>query len=652
MKNATGFIIITYKPTIPGEFCALKLFKRFLKPFVWMVVAACVFTFLQVIAELQLPDIMARIVDTGIYNKDLGYVVVRGIEMLAWAIGSVICVVIAALCASRAAMGFGRDVRAAIFSQVQRYSLAEFEKFGASTLITRNTNDVQQTERFLQMLMTMAVMTPVMFVGAVTMAFLTNAGMALLIFVSIPVIIVIVAVFLKIGMPLLRSLQSRIDAVNRVMREELQGVRAIRAYNKEDFERKRFGKVNRDLADTYIKVGRLMGAVMPLLMFIVNLTIVALYYFGAPQIDAGSLTAGEIMALVQYVTLILMSLMMISMIFALLPRTLAATERINAVLATTSSIEDVGESGIEKSLRVSHQDEDAGNEDAGTSGSDTNLQTSEGEGDARQDEHQCVQQATHGVPILEMQDVSFRYPESKKDALEHLSFVLAPNSATAVIGPTGSGKSSLINLIMRMYDASAGTIYFDGVAIKELPLKTLRTRISYTPQKSFLFTGTVADNLRFADPDATDEQLWRVLRIAQATEFITEESGGLDQEITQGGSNLSGGQRQRIAIARGLLRPADLYIFDDSFSALDFKTEARVRAGIEEFLDGQSVLMVTQRVSVAIGLDQVILLNETGGIEACGTHDELFLSCPAYRELALSQLSEEELLSSANRGGE
>ena len=260
-----------------------KLFKKYLKPFGGLVIAAILFTFLQVVAELQLPDIMARIVDTGIYNKDLNYVIVRGLEMLAWAIGSVVCVVIAALCAARAAMGFGRDVRAAIFSQVQSYSLAEFETFGASTLITRNTNDVQQVERFLQMLITMAVMTPVMFIGAVVMAFLTNAEMALLIFVAIPVIIIIVALFLKIGMPLLRSLQSRIDAVNRVMREELQGVRAIRAYNKEDFERKRFGKVNRDLADTYIKVGRLMGAVMPLLMFIVNLTIVALYYFGAGQ---------------------------------------------------------------------------------------------------------------------------------------------------------------------------------------------------------------------------------------------------------------------------------------------------------------------------------------------------------------------------------
>lgn len=596
-----------------------KLFKKYLKPFGGLVIAAILFTFLQVVAELQLPDIMARIVDTGIYNKDLNYVIVRGLEMLAWAIGSVVCVVIAALCAARAAMGFGRDVRAAIFSQVQSYSLAEFETFGASTLITRNTNDVQQVERFLQMLITMAVMTPVMFIGAVVMAFLTNAEMALLIFVAIPVIVIIVALFLKIGMPLLRSLQSRIDAVNRVMREELQGVRAIRAYNKEDFERKRFGGVNRALADTYIKVGRLMGAVMPLLMFIVNLTIVALYYFGAPQIDAGSLSAGEIMALVQYVTLILMSLMMLSMVFALLPRTLAASERIDAVLNTDPSIMDAAPKSV----------------------ADATEKTS----------------APKARPnaILEMKDVGFRYPDAKKDTLHDLSFMLAPDTSTALIGPTGSGKTSLIDLIMRMYDATEGAVYFDDVAVGDLPLSQLRSRISYTPQKSFLFTGTVAENLRFANPEASDEELWEVLDIAQAREFITEEAGGLDFEIAQGGSNLSGGQRQRIAIARGLLRPADLYLFDDSFSALDFKTDALVRAGIESHLDGQSVLMVTQRVSVAIGADQVILLDETGGIEAIGTHAELLLSCPVYRELALSQLSEDELAlpgDTSDEGGE
>ena len=298
----------------------LYLFRKYLKPYALLVMLACVFTFLQVLAELQLPALMANIVDVGIYHQDLTYVITLGIQMLAWALGSVACVVIAALCAARSAMGFGRDMRSALFKAVQHYSLIEFNDFGTSTLITRNTNDVQQVERFTQMLMTMAVMTPAMFIGACVMAFQANAEMASIIFFAIPVIIVIVVIFLKIGMPLLRSLQARIDAVNRVMREGLTGVRVVRAYNREAYEQKRFRGVNRDLSETYVKVGRLMGAVMPLLMLVLNLTIVALYWFGAGAIDAGRLSAGEIMALVQYVTLVLMSLMMLSMIFAILDR--------------------------------------------------------------------------------------------------------------------------------------------------------------------------------------------------------------------------------------------------------------------------------------------------------------------------------------------
>ncbi len=642
-----------------------KLFGRFLKPFALLVVCACAFTFLQVIAELQLPSIMADIVDTGIYNKDLSYVIAQGLTMLAWAIGSVVCVVIAALCASRASMGFGRDVRSALFTQVQSYSLAEFESFGASTLITRNTNDVQQVERFLQMLITMAIMTPCMFIGAVIMAFMTNAEMAALIFIAIPVIIAIVLLFLRVGMPILRSLQSRIDAVNRVMREELQGVRTIRAYNKEAFERKRFGTVNRDLCDTYIKVGRLMGALIPVMMLVVNFTIVALYYFGATQIDAGRFSAGEIMALVQYVTLILMSLMMVSMVFAMLPRAMAASERMNAVLSTSSSITG-GSATLEPlSGAASTTPEPAravGVTPAQETASSSSVEAAKGAARANGVQSAASQQAATSAsavpampspPVVEMRQVSFCYPDSKKNALSDLTFTLEPNTTTALIGPTGSGKSSLINLIMRMYDPTQGTIMFRGVNIQELSLEALREHISYTPQKTFLFTGSVAHNLRFGNEQATDDQLWEVLDIARATEFITPEAGGLNFEISQGGENLSGGQRQRLAIARCLLRPADLYIFDDSFSALDFKTDALVRAGIKNYLNNQSVLTVTQRVNVALGADQVILLSDEGLIEACGTHEELFATCEAYRELALSQLSEEELTAALpKRGGE
>lgn len=576
------------------------LYRKYLKPYALLVVLACVFTFLQVLAELQLPAIMADIVDVGIYHQDLGYVIMLGVQMLAWALGSVACVVIAALCAARSAMGFGRDVRSALFKAVQRYSLIEFNEFGTSTLITRNTNDVQQVERFTQMLMTMAVMTPAMFIGACVMAFQANAEMASIIFFAIPVIILIVVIFLKIGMPLLRSLQARIDAVNRVMREGLTGVRVVRAYNREAYEQKRFHTVNRDLSETYVKVGRLMGAVMPLLMLVLNLTIVALYWFGAGAIDAGRLSAGEIMALVQYVTLVLMSLMMLSMIFAILPRTLAASERITAVLSVTSQIKDP-----DAPLAQAH--------------------------------------LTPHEPIMVFNNVEYCFTEAQTSCISGISFELKPQTTTVLLGPTGSGKSVITQLMLRLLDPVQGAVYFEGVDMRELTQTDIRRRIAYVPQQSVLFSGTIAENMRIGNENATDEEIWEALRIAQAAEFVSEHEEGLNYHITQGGQNLSGGQRQRLAIARALIKPADLYIFDDSFSALDFKTDALVRHGIKEKLKDACIFIVSQRVSVGLDADNVILLDGEGSLEAQGTHDELFLANEVYRELALSQLSEAEL---------
>lgn len=566
---------------------------------------ACVFTFLQVLAELQLPALMANIVDVGIYHQDLTYVITLGIQMLAWALGSVACVVIAALCAARSAMGFGRDMRSALFKAVQHYSLIEFNDFGTSTLITRNTNDVQQVERFTQMLMTMAVMTPAMFIGACVMAFQANAEMASIIFFAIPVIIVIVVIFLKIGMPLLRSLQARIDAVNRVMREGLTGVRVVRAYNREAYEQKRFRGVNRDLSETYVKVGRLMGAVMPLLMLVLNLTIVALYWFGAGAIDAGRLSAGEIMALVQYVTLVLMSLMMLSMIFAILPRTLAASERITAVLSVTSQIKDPDAPIVNKNLIQNNP--------------------------------------TNNYPIMVFDKVEYCFTEAQTSCISDISFTLKPRTTTVLLGPTGSGKSVITQLMLRLLDPVQGAVLFNGINMRELSQTDIRRRIAYVPQQSVLFSGTIAENMRIGNESATDEEIWEALRIAQAAEFVSEHEEGLAYRITQGGQNLSGGQRQRLAIARALLKPADLYIFDDSFSALDFKTDALVRHGIKEKLADACVFIVSQRVSVGLDADKVILLDGEGSLEAQGTHDELFLANETYRDLALSQLSEDEL---------
>lgn len=622
----------------------LRLFKTYLKPYWLLVVLACVFTFVQVLAELQLPAIMADIVDVGVYNSDLGYVLAKGFTMLAWALLSAAAVVVAALCAARSAMAFGRDVRHALFRKVESCSMVEFNDFGTSTLITRNTNDVQQVERFTQMLMTMAVMTPAMLVGACIMAFATNREMAGLMFVAMPLIAVIVAVLLKVGLPLLRSLQARIDAVNRVMREGLTGVRVVRAYNREEHERARFGKVNRDLSETYVKVGRLMGAAMPLMVFVVNLTIVALYWFGASAVDAGTLSAGEIMALVQYVTLVLMSLMMLSMIFALLPRTLAASERIDEVLSIQPAISDATALGSRlEGVRAGF--DSCGHAPQSTNGvaSATLLPMPEDVVTPAAPLAQAAGAPYGEAPTIALDHVEYCFSGADRSCVTDIDFSCQRGTFNVLLGPTGSGKSVVVSLMLRLLDPLSGTVRFNGVDERSVPQAELRRRIAYVPQKATLFTGTIAENVRMGAPDATDEQVWKALEDAQAADFVQGLEGGVDFRVAQGGQNLSGGQRQRLAIARALLKDADLYLFDDSFSALDFKTDAQVRTAVRKRLADKTVLVVSQRVSVALDADQIVLLSEQGGVEALGTHDELFLSCADYRELALSQLSQADL---------
>lgn len=592
----------------------LKLLAHYLKPYAALVVGAYVLTFLQVLAELQLPHLMTGIVDVGIYQKDMATVLAYGAQMLAWALGSLACVVCAALCASRAAMGFGRDVRSALFRAVQSFTLFRFNELGTSTLITRNTNDVQQIERFVQMLMTMAVMTPAMLIGALVMAFMTNLEMTLIVFVSMPILVVVVVLFFRVCLPLLRSLQQRIDNLNRIAREGLQGVRVIRAYNKESFEQKRFARANRDLAETYVKFGRLMGALMPVMLLVLNFTIVALYWFGAEAVDAGALSAGEIMALVQYLTLILMSLMMVSMVFAIAPRTIAACERVNEVLGAGES------SASETEAQAKHR---AHAEGAAPSHVEA----------ARAQDGEAAQ--------LRFENVSFTFSGAQVPAVSNLNLVFEPGTFNVLIGPTGSGKTTVLNLALRLYDATEGAVFFANEDVQDWNVRSLRESISYVPQKSTLFTGTVRDNLTYGNPAATDEALMAALDVAQATEFVMSHEEGLDFEISQGGENLSGGQRQRLAIARALVRDAKLYAFDDSFSALDYRTDGLVRKKLRAYLAGKTVLVVSQRVSTALNADQVVLLSEEGTVEDAGTHEELMQRCQPYRFLAESQLSNE-----------
>lgn len=585
----------------------LKLFRTHLKPFALACIAAALFTFLQVFAELSLPRLMSDIVDTGVYNNDIPYILNVGLQMLGWALFSMVCIVIAAFFSSRSAMGFGRNVRDAVFKKVEQFSIYDFEKFGTSSLITRATNDVQQLERVLQMGLTLLMMAPFMFIGSVFMTWTTSPELARIVFFVIPVLLAFVGVVIKFGLPLLRSLQARIDTLNRVTREGLTGIRVIRAYNKEDFEQRRFATANADLSETNVKVARVMGTLMPMAMLVLNAIIVILYWVGTLSVQTGGIQVGQLMAVTQYAMMILMSVMMLSMMFSILPRAMAAADRINAVLETEPSIVDAP--------------------------------------DAAHREHLA---AIPGAPLGEgpaeitFEDVTFTFEDAQVPSIEHLSFTLQPGKTIAVIGSTGSGKSTLINLIMRFFDPSSGRVLFNGVDIATITQKTLHDRMAYVPQKATLFSGTIESNIRYGREDATLDEIAYAAQIAQADTFICEKEGGYSTVVSQDGGNLSGGQRQRLAIARALVRHAGLYIFDDSFSALDFKTDARIRAALKNELRDATTLIVAQRVTLAMDADEVIVIDK-GRVVGEGTHAELLETCDVYREIAASQLSDEEL---------
>lgn len=583
----------------------LKLFRTYLGRYVPYVVLCLVLTLVQIFAELMLPDLMSDIVNTGIVGQDVSYIMRVGFSMLGWAALSMVAVICVSYCASRAAMSFGRDVRSAVFRKVESFSLFEFDEFGTSSLITRATNDVTQVERFLQMGISMALMSPFMFIGATIMAFHKSAQLSIIIFCTIPVLLVFIAILVKVGMPLLRSLQGRIDKLNLVTRENLTGMRVIRAYNKEPRVAERFAEANGELAETNVKVARLMGGLMPCIMFTINLAIVIIIWVGAGSIYAGDFLVGDLMAVIQYATMILMSVMMLSMMFAIMPRAMAAGERIGAVLAVDPAITDPAMP-------------------------------------------QAPVSAVRGS--LQFEDVSYTFPGAEKPVISHLDATFEPGTTTAVIGSTGSGKSTFLNLLMRFYDPSSGSVLIDGQDVRQMTQADMRGRIAFVPQKAELFTGSVIDNIRVGDDDASFEQVEHAAHVAAADGFIRELEGGYDAQVSQGGKNLSGGQRQRLAIARAVVRDAEFFVFDDSFSALDFKTDKQVRAALAEATRDKTVIIVAQRVSVAMDADKVIVLDE-GRVVGCGTHAELVESCSVYREIAASQLSEEELAASVAEGG-
>jgi ATP-binding cassette subfamily B protein len=573
----------------------LKLL-RFLKPFSLLVAGVLTLVFFQSLAELYLPTLMADIVDFGIVPGDTNFILQTGGFMLLVALAGMIASVTASFLSAKASLGFGKLLRSKLFGHVSQFSLTEFDKFGSASLITRTTNDITQVQMVLLMMLRMMVSAPMMSIGGVIMAVSRNARLSLLLVVVIPILAGTIALVASIGMPLFRALQVKIDKINLVLRENLMGVRVIRAFNRVPQEQQRFDAANLDVTSTALKLNRLMAVMMPTMMLLMNLTAVAIIWFGGIQIDAGTMMLGDLMAFIQYSMQILFALLLVSMMFVMLPRAAVSADRINEVLDTLPSIQD---------------------------------QT-----------HRQVKTSQRGT--VEFKDISFSYPGAQQPALSSVSFKAGPGEITAIIGGTGAGKSTLVNLIPRFYDITQGEILVDGTSLQDYPQAQLRAKIGYVPQQILLFSGTIEDNIRYGKEDATPEEIRRAAGIAQAEEFISTLPDGYNSPVSKGGTNLSGGQKQRLSIARALIRRPGIYIFDDSFSALDFRTDARLRSALKAELADSTVLVVAQRVTSVMDAHRIIVLDQ-GQVAGIGTHQELLESCHIYREIVSAQLSQEEI---------
>ncbi|QZY87158.1 ABC transporter ATP-binding protein [Exiguobacterium acetylicum] len=572
----------------------IKLLKR-LTVYKWAVLAVLVLVFAQSMSDLYLPTLMADIIDKGVVTGDTAYIWKIGAVMLGITGVGALAAVAASYYSSKASMGLGRDIRRQVFNHVERFSLQEFDQVGTASLITRTTNDITQVQQVVIMMLRMVVSAPIMFIGGLIMAVSKDAKLSLVIVAAMPVLVISILLILWKGVPLFGKVQKRLDRLNLVLRENLTGIRVIRAFNRERDEQVRLTKANADLTEVSIKVNKIMAFLMPFMMLVMNLTVVGVIWFGGIRIDNGGMQIGDLMAFIQYVMQIMFALVMASVMFVMIPRAAVSAKRINEVLEMTPTMTDEG-----------------------------------------------TQTADREKGTLVFDRVTFRYPGAETPVLSDISFAARPGEVTAVIGGTGSGKSTLVNLIPRFYDVTEGSIRVNGVDSQDVPQEELRSKIGFVPQKALLFTGTIAENIRFGKEDATDEEVAHAAQIAQATDFIERMPDGYEARIEQGGSNVSGGQKQRLSIARALVRRPDLYVFDDSFSALDFKTDAALRKALREETREATVLIVAQRVSTVIDADQIIVLDE-GKVAGIGTHDELFADNAVYQEIVKSQLSEEEI---------
>ena len=573
------------------------LLVKFLKPYWKQVTLTVVLLLLQVMSNLYLPNLNADIINNGVAKGDIRYILKTGSFMLVVTLLLAACAIASSYFSFKISMSFGRDMRRAIFYKVESFSQADLDKFGTPSLITRNTNDVHQIQMLVLLGLNIMVMAPIMCIGGIIMALRQDVVLSSSIIIIVPIMAVVVWILLSKATPLFRSIQVKIDRVNQVMREKLMGVRVIRAFVRNDYEVRRFDEANRDLTTTTLRVNRIIAFAVPSLIIIMNMSTIAIMWFGGHRIDSGAMPIGNLTAFLTYVMEIMISITLAMSMFIMVPRAEASAERLLEVLHTEPSIKDPAEPVAPHKTR--------GN--------------------------------------VEFSGVEFSYPGAEEPVLRDISFIAAPGKTTAIIGSTGCGKSTLVNLIPRFYDVTGGSIKIDGIDIRGMRLRDLRDRIGLVPQKAFLFSGTIAGNLRYGNENATDEELWHALEVAQAKDFVMEIPGKLYAPVEQGGVNFSGGQRQRLAIARALVKKPDIYLFDDSFSALDFKTDAQLRLALKKETVNSTVIIVAQRVSTIMDAEQIITLNDDGTIAGIGTHAQLMETCEVYRDIVYSQLSEEEV---------
>lgn len=577
----------------------MKKTLQCLKPFAPMIILGIILTFTQSMLSLYLPNLMSSIVNNGIVGQDLDEVFRYGRYMLYVTLGFMACAISATFVASRVSAGFAKKLRNAIYSKVQKFSLSEYKKISTSSLITRTTNDVTQVQQLTLMSMRMMIQAPLMCIGGIIMALSKNKQLSFLFVIVIPLLLVAIILLAKKILPLFTKLQKLTDRINQVIREKLTGVRVIRAFATQGYERKRYDKANKDIYEVSLKASYRMAILMPVVMFVINMSSVAVVWFGSHLVGDGAMQIGDMMAFMQYAIQVLFSILAVTMLFVMIPRAMVSVKRINEVLDTESVIKEKTEFVPKEKF------------------------TKPGE--------------------IEFINATFQYLDGDEPVLSDMNFKIEKGQTVAILGGTGSGKTSLLSLIMRFYDITSGTIKVGGVDIKDIPLEQLRDMMGYVPQKSVLFSGTIESNIKYGKQDATEEEMIRAAKISQSYDFINSLDEKFNAPVAQGGTNFSGGQKQRLSIARAIVKNPDIYLFDDSFSALDFQTDKKLREALAENVSGATVVIVAQRVSTVLNADKILFIDE-GKIIAQGTHKELYNSCEEYREVVLSQITEEEAI--------